>query len=49
MKLSDMLSLLSYGNIKLARSLADYHQARAQLQLLTGTILDEYAVPTTAR
>ena len=36
---------LADAKLRLARSLADYHQARATLQLLTGTILDEYRVP----
>ncbi len=36
---------LAEAKLRLARSLADYHQNRATLQLLTGTILDEYRVP----
>ena len=37
---------LSDAKLRHARALADYHQARATLQLLTGTILDEYKLGT---
>lgn len=40
---------LADARLRLARAQADYHQARATLQLLTGTILDEYRIPTAAR
>ena len=40
---------LADAKLRLARSLTDYHQSRATLQLLTGTILDEYAIPATDR
>ncbi|HVV85650.1 MAG TPA: TolC family protein [Kofleriaceae bacterium] len=40
---------LADAQLRLARAQADYHQSRATLQLLTGTILDEYRIPDAAR